>query len=176
MLKEAQRADKRPIAELQRHNRRRNRILDQQELNTIIMQNHNCHPISAESVATSAPSGQPRQPALAGPPQEPGLPSSKLAVAAGVLALLLLIGFKVFSGFSNSFQKRQLGSEYPEQAAQRPDFRARRNAEGHGNDSCKSERHHRHRSELRIPAQQQRYADRQCHNCKMGNLHAIRRQ
>jgi len=69
------------------------------------MQNHNCHPISAESVATSAPFRPATAACTCRPAARTGVTLVEIMVAAGVLALLLLIGFKVFSGFSNSFQK-----------------------------------------------------------------------
>ncbi len=69
------------------------------------MQNHNCYPTSAGSVAISAPFRPVKATSNRRPVARTGVTLVEIMVAAGVLALLLLIGFKVFSGFSNSFQK-----------------------------------------------------------------------
>ncbi len=69
------------------------------------MQKHNRCPISAESVAISAPFRPVTAVCACRPAARTGVTLVEIMVAAGVLALLLLIGFKVFSGFSNSFQK-----------------------------------------------------------------------
>lgn len=69
------------------------------------MQNQNCRPKSAQSADISSPLRQEMATCNRRPASRNGVTLVEIMVAAGILALLLLVSFKVFTGFSNSFQK-----------------------------------------------------------------------